>query len=409
MVITSPVPFGASSLTNSPLLPDGSDFPCKQRAGVYDAAGASNSWPIGSTQKLVFKGSAVHGGGSCQVSVTYDEKPTKDSVWKVIHSIEGGCPMKNIAGNNGDNANAVSPDTYPFTVPASLPTGTAVMAWTWFNKIGNREMYMNCAPISITGGSAKREEQEDFEARNTTQLVERDTAAFNALPNMFTANIGTDCKTVDSQDVKFPAPGNSLDMDGAAAPVPPTGDSCGKVVAGGSAPSSGSGSGSSASTSAAGPSVKPTASSPGIPGGVFATVAPSAAPAQSTAAPVAAPSPVVSVAPPASPPSSVAPVASVVAPAPAPIASAPSTGTSGGAGAQPAGSACTSEGMWNCIGGTSFQQCASGTWSVVMQVAAGTTCAAGQSAAINITAIGAKAKRAVRFSHEHIRRHTQRS
>jgi len=33
-------------------------------------------------------------------------------------------------------------DTYSFTIPTSLPTGTATIAWTWFNKVGNREMYM---------------------------------------------------------------------------------------------------------------------------------------------------------------------------------------------------------------------------------------------------------------------------
>jgi len=64
--------------------------------------------------------------------------------------------------------------------------------------------------------------------------------------------------------------------------------------------------------------------------------------------------------------------------------------------------------MWNCIAGTSYQRCASGTWSVVMQLAAGTTCTAGQSTAINITAIG-KAKRAVRFSNAHVRRHIHMS
>jgi hypothetical protein len=63
--------------------------------------------------------------------------------------------------------------------------------------------------------------------------------------------------------------------------------------------------------------------------------------------------------------------------------------------------------MWNCIGGTSFQQCASGTWSVVQQVAAGTTCTSGQTMAMDIVA--GKSKRAIRFSNEHVRRHIHRS
>ncbi|KAL5316141.1 hypothetical protein ACEPPN_017019 [Leptodophora sp. 'Broadleaf-Isolate-01'] len=406
MIMNSPTPFGKSSLNNSPLDASGSDFPCKQRTGVYDAEGASNTWPLGSTQSLAFTGSATHGGGSCQVSISYDKAPTASSTWKVIHSIEGGCPIKGVAGNNGDNANAVNPDTYPFTVPTDLPTGTAVMAWTWFNKIGNREMYMNCAPITLTAGSSKRSDENELEARNATQLMERDQAAFSALPDMFIANIGNGCGTVDSTDVKFPNPGDSVVLDGSAtssALQAPTG-SCGSAVAG--KPTATAGSGSGATSAAASP--KPTTAAGGIPGGVFATV-PTSAASEATQAPVAPADPVVSAAPVASAPS-VAPVASPVASSASPApSSGTSTGTTGSGTVQAAGSACTTEGMWNCIGGTSFQQCGSGTWSVVQQLAAGTSCSAGESSAINITASGSKAKRAIRFSNAHVRRHLHKS
>lgn len=140
MKMATPVPYGQSTLNNSPLDAKGADFPCKQRTGVYDAEGASNTMALGSVQPLTFVGQAVHGGGSCQISVTYDKEPTASSTFKVIHSIEGGCPAKNQAGNEGDSASATDPDTYSFTVPTTLPTGTATLAWTWFNRIGNREM-----------------------------------------------------------------------------------------------------------------------------------------------------------------------------------------------------------------------------------------------------------------------------
>ncbi|KAF7933655.1 uncharacterized protein EAE98_003364 [Botrytis deweyae] len=38
---------------------------------------------------------------------------------------------------------------------------------------------------------------------------------------------------------------------------------------------------------------------------------------------------------------------------------------------------CTTEGIFSCISGTSFQQCASGTWSVAQNMAPGTVCVAG--------------------------------
>lgn len=377
MIMNTPVPFGKSSLSNSPLAADGSDFPCKQRSGVYTAEGASNSMALGSTQPLKFTGSATHGGGSCQISITYDEAPTKNSVWKVIHSIEGGCPIQGVAGNNGDNANAVDPSTYSFTVPSNLPTGTAVLAWTWFNKVGNREMYMNCAPITITGGSAKREE---LEIRNATQLMERDTAAFNALPNMFLANIGNGCTTISSTDLLFPDPGQSVEQLG-------LGTSSALASATGNCGAAATGVASIATSAASKPTSAPAATGTGKPG-VFITVASSSA-AKATPAPASA-----------------VPVASAKPTPIAPAAPAAGTGTTGSGSAIAAGTACTTEGMWNCIGGTSFQQCASGTWSVIQQLAAGTKCSAGMTTNFNIAAI---AKRSIRFSGEHIRRHLQKS
>jgi hypothetical protein len=388
MILNTPVPFGKSTLNNSPLDASGSDFPCKQRTGVYNAEGASNAMPLGSSQPLSFTGSATHGGGSCQISITYDKAPTKNSVFKVIHSIEGGCPIKGVAGNNGANANAVDPSTYSFKIPDNLPTGDAVLAWTWFNKIGNREMYMNCAPVTLGGSSIKRNDE-----GNATMLMERDQAAFNALPDMFTANIGNGCTTVDSADLAFPAPGDSVEQDGLATmtPVPPKG-SCGTTAAGTSPTAGGSSPSSAASAPAVATSAAAPASSSALPGGVFATVSSAAGQASPTASAVPSAAPAAS--------NGSAPVASSVASA----APAVGTGTTGAVGAQTAGSPCTTEGEWNCIGGTSFQQCASGAWSAIMQVAAGTTCTAGQSASIDIKASGLK-KRAIRFSGEHIRRH----
>jgi hypothetical protein len=384
IMMTTPKPFGKSTLNNSPLEKDGSDFPCKQRGGVYDPEGASNPMALGSTQPLNFVGSAVHGGGSCQISITYDEKPTKDSVWKVIHSIEGGCPARGVAGNLGGGPDTPVSDDYSFTIPDSLPTGNAVLAWTWFNKVGNREMYMNCAPIDITGGNSKSK---------------RDTAAYDALPDMFTANIGNGCATVESVDLKFPTAGDSVEKLGSGELGDPVG-SC-KASTGGSGAGGGSSDATKATQSAA---ATPTV----VKGGVFVTVAPNAS---ATAAPVATSAPVATVAPVAS--AAPAVPTNVTSSPSVPVAVVPDAGSSANNGSDTttgssetaAGTPCPGqEGSWNCISGTSFQRCASGQWSVVQSVAAGTTCEAGISQNMKIVN-AAKPRRAIRFSNEHVRRH----
>jgi hypothetical protein len=213
MIMVTPVPFGASTINNSPLLANGSDFPCKSLTGVYELEEASNVYSLGSTYDLTFKGQTVHGGGSCQVSITYDQKPTKGSVWKVITSIQGGCPAQNQQSNMGSDAGATNPFIYKFTIPSDIPAGEGSIAWTWFNKIGNREMYMNCGPLTLVGNGGS-------------------PANFDKLPDMFQANIGTtDCHVPENKDVLFPDPGEYvMNMNGATdAFQAPTGQACGTV------------------------------------------------------------------------------------------------------------------------------------------------------------------------------------
>ncbi|KAK8250490.1 hypothetical protein HDK77DRAFT_425327 [Phyllosticta capitalensis] len=197
MIMTNPVPYGKSSLNNSPLSSTGSDFPCKQRSGVYDIS-TMNKMAVGEDQTLSFQGSAVHGGGSCQLSVSLDTEPTKSSTFKVIKSFEGGCP-----GADG------GPSTFKFSIPKGFPNGKATFAWTWFNRIGNREMYMNCAPITVTGGSDSKDE-------------------YNKLPDMFVANVpqGSSCSTKESGDVIFPNPGQTVQKIGSGPFYAAVGSNC---------------------------------------------------------------------------------------------------------------------------------------------------------------------------------------
>ncbi|KAI1004321.1 hypothetical protein K3495_g3885 [Podosphaera aphanis] len=419
MIMRLPTPFSASKLAgdNGPLKPDGSDFPCKFG---YDAEGASNIMPLGSKQELAFTGGATHGGGSCQVSITYDKAPTANSVFKVIHSIVGGCPARNTEGNIGTSATAEDPDKYAFKIPETLPSGDAVLAWTWFNKVGNREMYMNCAPIKLTGGSGT----EQASSTNGTQMPKLDMAAFEALPDMFVANIGNGCTTKDSTDLKFEDPGESVEVLSNKALAGPVG-SCGQYKKSSSSsdkpdstttspdstsasdkPESSSSSQKPDSTSASdkpesSSSKKPnsnsssdSSSSPTEPkaesstpvGGAFFTTQASKPKPDAATAPKESASPS-SQAAPASPASNNTGAAA--------SGSKASDSTS-------AGSPCSPEGIWNCINGKSYQQCGSGTWSVVMPLAAGTKCNAGISASIKVVAMD---KRHVRFSNAHLRRH----
>jgi hypothetical protein len=399
MEMTSPAPFKSKhndhagsdvdySMT-SPLSQDGSNFPCKGYHSLMGTpAGATTAdYEAGQTYQFTIAGGANHGGGSCQASLSYDG----GSTWSVIHSYIGNCPG---AGES----------SFDFTVPGDAPSGEAIFAWTWFNQVGNREMYMNCAAVNIAGNSAGR-------------------AALAGRPAMFVANTGNGCSTVEGSDVDFPNPGP--DVDNASSKTAPPSGSC---PAGGS--SGGSPPVNSNPPADDPPATQPTASAPVVSdppaaeptsvqppiadppatepapseapvaeppvvdppaatstsraGGVFIT----APPAESTEAP-AVPTTLVTATrsassavdvpsyttPVASPPIATPPVASTPAASPS---AAPVNPPTSGAGAYAPGEPCTNEGLWNCIDGSQFQRCASGQWSALMRMATGTRCASGE-------------------------------
>ncbi|KAJ4296784.1 hypothetical protein N0V90_006832 [Kalmusia sp. IMI 367209] len=370
MIMASPEPFGSPN--NSPLDPSGSDYPCKMTSATA-GEGPMNDFKVGSSQQLSFTGSAVHGGGSCQLAVTTDKNPTKDSKFKVIHSIEGGCP-----GVNG-------PSTFQFDVPDALPNGEAVFAWTWFNHIGNREMYMNCAHITVSGGKD-------------------DTAAFEKLPDMALANInvgsGASCKTAESSDYTFDGVGKNGDTvervgsgpfvglcGGAASPGTGGSGNTGAAPSAGTGSGSGSGSannglytpgpgeGGAAQQTPAASSQAPAASSQAPVSSAAAVPATSQAPAASSQPADAVTSTIntlVTVTAPTAPASATAP-ANSSQPTEAPVSSAPAAAPSGGAST----STCGTDGQVVCNGETQFGLCNHGT--VVFQaVAPGTKCQNGQ-------------------------------
>lgn len=192
----------------SPLSADGSNFPCKGYLSLLGTPQGKSvaTWNAGGSYNFTIAGGANHNGGSCQASLSLDGGKT----FRVLHSYEGGCP-------------ASGTSSYNFRVPADVPpTEGAIFAWSWFNNLGNREMYMNCAVVDIVGGGGSAEK-----------------VSFASRPTLFKANVGNGCTTVESVNVKFPQPGPDLDSNGASAP--PVGN-CG----GAADPGTGSGAGSGA-------------------------------------------------------------------------------------------------------------------------------------------------------------------
>lgn len=338
MFLEYPVPYGQPD--NNPLDSSGSNFPCKNPD--YSVK-TENAWNAGETKEIKFKGSATHGGGSCQFSITTDTNPTKDSQWKVIHSVMGGCPA-NTAGNlaeNPNNGNGLN--SYPVTLPSDLPSGEYSFAWTWFNKIGNREMYMQCAPITVSGGKGG-----DV------------SSALGGLPDMFVANLPPqECSTSEGQDLKFPNPGESVETgSGASLGFDVTGSGCKAQEA------LGAGSGSLGSPK-----------TPTNGGGVFAPGA--------SASPSSAPTPPANDTPAIETPAIETPVNDTPADAP----------SNGGGNGGFTGEACSTEGAVVCIGSSKFGICANGI-AQPMDLAAGTVCSNG--------VISAATKRSVKFPRGHI-------
>ena len=208
-----------------------------------------------------------------------------------------------------------------------LYTNFVLLSQTWYNNVGNRELYMNCINTELTGG---------------------DGSEMNEFPTMFVANMENinSCPTTESVNVQFPYPGKYVTtktaVKGATSAYPlvkPTGSGC----ANDGAPSGGVG--------RSGPAPSPSQSS--------RHVSPSTAPAYSATG--------------ASKMSS-AP-ATFSAPAPLPTAG----GSESSSGSCPDSKVpCTSPGSVICIDSGKFGLCDIDNCAVPQPLAAGTHCIGGQ-------------------------------
>jgi hypothetical protein len=194
LFIAEPKPIQGSA-PKDPLDPSGSNFPCH---GAPLPTSGGQKMVAGETFPLKFDmgggyNNAVHGGGSCQLAILSDTtNPANPASWNVIYSIEGGCPSNTkgnlvtpfdacTSANEGDCMHS-----WDIPMPKGVKSGNAILSWTWFNTIGNREMYQNCVNVDITGGTGD-----------------------GTFPPLFVANLASvnNVKTTENSDVLFPEPG----------------------------------------------------------------------------------------------------------------------------------------------------------------------------------------------------------
>lgn len=233
MELIWPIPFNskfdASYYGNSvdwtntaPLLTDGSNFPCKHYH-LQNHNKVQASYVAGGNYNISLTGYATHSGGSCQISLSYDNGQS----FQVLKSMIGGCPLKS---------------NWNFTIPSDAPSKPdALLAWSWFNLIGNREMYMNCVRVSVQGTghnstvirTSPSQRRQKRLAGMQTQKQKRDqklmtftgigigafgayngsnsTAGFSTLPPMFACDVGNNCTTVEKKEVVFPKLGDVVE------------------------------------------------------------------------------------------------------------------------------------------------------------------------------------------------------
>ena len=108
----------------APLNTDGYSYPCKgYKKGPVTQNYTTNIIPI------ELEGTVLHEGGHCQFGIS-----NNDSDFVVLNTVLDNCLLTGLK--------------YDLELP-NIPNGNYTLFWTWVNKIGNREYYMECADISL--------------------------------------------------------------------------------------------------------------------------------------------------------------------------------------------------------------------------------------------------------------------
>ncbi|KAL1959447.1 hypothetical protein VTO42DRAFT_1892 [Malbranchea cinnamomea] len=218
-------------------------FPCRGHLSLLgtDQGSPVAVWEAGSVQNFSLIGQGTHWGGSCQAGFSIDGGQS----WKVVASYEGNCPHRD--AGPADPAG----QTFEFTVPADMPAGDHVFAWTWINR--EQEFFMSCSPVTITRNDSAEDAPQSTGATAPSPTEEADECIspdvthpahlhvgfparrahhprsapprqpksnpepnpkrsapvpFHERPNFLVANIGNGCTTSqEAAEVKFPNPG----------------------------------------------------------------------------------------------------------------------------------------------------------------------------------------------------------
>ncbi|KAJ1896806.1 hypothetical protein LPJ81_004663, partial [Coemansia sp. IMI 209127] len=162
--VISPCPRYSSIGTNCPVLPAGQsldtdmDTPissvplnlhqplCKHTVPWPKPAA---TWKAGESVTIKFDpDSVIHSGGNMEFSISYDGGITFAVIYQMLR-------YAFLNGKPSGETNAAQVLEYTFTLPNDLPnSNSAVFAWTWLPASADREFYMNCADVAITGSSS---------------------------------------------------------------------------------------------------------------------------------------------------------------------------------------------------------------------------------------------------------------
>ncbi|KAJ1955737.1 hypothetical protein IWQ62_005463 [Dispira parvispora] len=109
-------------------------FPLCHHAEPY--ASPVKTVQAGSSITATFEGTAIHNGGHCEFSLSYDG----GKKFVAIQTILKTCFL--------------SGKSFNVPIPKEAPNGKAVFAWSWVNASGKREFYMSCSDIEVQGGGS---------------------------------------------------------------------------------------------------------------------------------------------------------------------------------------------------------------------------------------------------------------